>query len=75
MLKRQTVYLYQGDRNYRSATFGYLASSGTGNRNREYRPTKASAWRLAKTMERILDSKQFNWTLVTPQSLTIRLLN
>lgn len=75
MPKRRMVYLYQGNGNYRVATFGYGPLPSTKNHDRRYRPSKASAWRLAKAMERILDSKQFSWTMVTPRSLTIQLLD
>jgi len=69
-MKTHSVYLYvEGD--YRSAYFQHSPGTQSQKCNREYHPTETSAWRLAKLMERILDSKKFWCTLVSPRSLTI----
>lgn len=69
-MKARSVYLYvEGD--YRSAYFRHSSSTQSQKCNREYHPTEASAWRLAGVMGRILNSKRFRSTVVSPRSLTI----
>ena len=65
------IYLYHGDDDYRSVRIDRGSIDNGTSRARNYHPTQASAWRLARLMERILDSKKFWCTSVAPRSLMI----
>jgi len=70
-MKRRMVYLYRGNDDYYAATFGYGAVDATPDQDRYYHPSKASALRLARLMERILYSKKFWCVSYRPDSLRI----
>ena len=69
-MKARSIYLYV-EGCYRTAYFRHSPGTQSQKCNREYHPTEASAWRLAGVMGRILNSKRFHSTLVSPRSLTI----
>lgn len=71
--KRRLLYLHRSNSGHYSARIGYGPPTADPDMDHWYQPTEASARRLAKVMERVLDSKQFWWTRVTPRSLMIRL--
>jgi len=67
------VHLQTHDGDRYSARVGYGLVDTEPDEDHWYEPTKASAVRLAKVMENILDSKKFWVTVVRPGELIILL--
>jgi len=71
--KRRVILLRRDNASHYSARVGYGRVWAKPDLDHWYEPTRASAIRLARIMERILDSKVFWWARVRPGSLMIRL--